>query len=265
MTAEIVQATRRERIEYRYRGPLHMIVVYEQGVRRDGVTFVEGLPRSNLRDLRKKLTFVPAGHEYHECQTCEPLSRMTYFYFDPAKMPVLSETGAVDLGPRLYFEDAALWDTALKLTKRDRERGCRQSALSRGARRCSGARTRAPRYRKDGCPAIRSRRARRLATADRHRVYRSTPGSADIARHARRIGSPELLPFLSRLQTVTRIPPHRYHTRCRIERAKALLAKPAPSVTDIGLALGFSQTSSFTAAFRRETGFTPTGYYRSLG
>jgi AraC family transcriptional regulator len=42
------------------------------------------------------------------------------------------------------------------------------------------------------------------------------------------------------------------------------LAKSAPSVTDIGFTVGFSQTSSFTAAFRKATGLTPTAYHRSL-
>jgi AraC family transcriptional regulator len=60
------------------------------------------------------------------------------------------------------------------------------------------------------------------------------------------------------------IPPYRYHTSRRINRAKALLANPAPSVTNIGLAVGFSETSSFTAAFRKATGLTPTAYHRSL-
>ena len=60
------------------------------------------------------------------------------------------------------------------------------------------------------------------------------------------------------------MPPHRYHTGQRIERAKTLLAKSDPSVTDIGFAVGFSQTSSFTAAFRKATGLTPTAYHRSL-
>ena len=46
--------------------------------------------------------------------------------------------------------------------------------------------------------------------------------------------------------------------------AKTLLAKPASSVTDVGLAVGFSETSSFTAAFRKATGFTPTAFRRSL-
>jgi AraC-like DNA-binding protein len=60
------------------------------------------------------------------------------------------------------------------------------------------------------------------------------------------------------------IPPHRYHTRRRIEHAKALLEDRSRSVTDIGLALGFSETSSFTAAFRKTTGVTPSRYHRTV-
>jgi AraC family transcriptional regulator len=61
------------------------------------------------------------------------------------------------------------------------------------------------------------------------------------------------------------IPPHRYHTNRRIERAKELLAKRDVSVTDIGMTVGFSETSSFSAAFRKATGTTPSSYHRSLG
>jgi AraC family transcriptional regulator len=50
----------------------------------------------------------------------------------------------------------------------------------------------------------------------------------------------------------------------RIERAKTLLAMPSPSVTDIGFTVGFNQTSSFSTAFRKATGRTPTDYHRSL-
>jgi AraC family transcriptional regulator len=61
--------------------------MYEKGVRRDGETFVEGLPRSTLRNLERKLTFVPAGHEYHEWH--EPQGRtmrLMHFYFDPSHL-----------------------------------------------------------------------------------------------------------------------------------------------------------------------------------
>src|SRR5882757_8737220 len=93
MTAEIVQATSREKIEYRFRAPRHLLAVCEQGVRHEGETFVEGLPRSSLRDLKKKLTFVPAGHEYRDWQNPRILTRVAYVCFDPAKRPFHSGTG----------------------------------------------------------------------------------------------------------------------------------------------------------------------------
>jgi AraC family transcriptional regulator len=58
--------------------------------------------------------------------------------------------------------------------------------------------------------------------------------------------------------------PHRYLTNQRIERAKSLLAARKLSVTEIGLDVGFSETSSFTSAFRKVTGETPTDYRRRL-
>ncbi len=52
--------------------------------------------------------------------------------------------------------------------------------------------------------------------------------------------------------------------RRRIDRAKVLLAERKLSVTEIGLDVGFSETSSFTSAFRKVTGETPTEYRRTL-
>jgi AraC family transcriptional regulator len=60
------------------------------------------------------------------------------------------------------------------------------------------------------------------------------------------------------------VPPHRYLNSRRIERAKSFLAQRKLSVTEIGLDVGFSETSSFTSAFRKATGETPTDYRRSL-
>src|SRR5438309_964504 len=76
VAGEIVQAVRRDKVEHRFRAPVHLLAVCERGVRRDGETFVEGLPRSSLRDLRRKLTFVPAGHEFHEWQDPQLLARV---------------------------------------------------------------------------------------------------------------------------------------------------------------------------------------------
>src|SRR5258705_930918 len=60
------------------------------------------------------------------------------------------------------------------------------------------------------------------------------------------------------------IPPHRYHALRRVERAKQLLANHEVPITAIALDIGFSDTSTFTAAFHRLTGQTPTSYRRNL-
>ena len=58
------------------------------------------------------------------------------------------------------------------------------------------------------------------------------------------------------------IPPHRYHMNRRIERAKVLLVDR--SVTEVALAVGYAETSSFSSSFRRATGMSPTEFRRAL-
>jgi AraC family transcriptional regulator len=67
---------------------------------------------------------------------------------------------------------------------------------------------------------------------------------------------------LSRFHFARALPPHRYHMARRMDRARSLLQKPALSVTQIGIQIGFRETSSFTKAFRRFTGLTPSEYRR---
>src|SRR4051794_37084701 len=62
MAVEFLQATSHDRIECSFRSPVHMLAVYQHGTRREGESYVEGLPRSTLRDMTKKLIFVPASH-----------------------------------------------------------------------------------------------------------------------------------------------------------------------------------------------------------
>lgn len=58
------------------------------------------------------------------------------------------------------------------------------------------------------------------------------------------------------------MPPHRYHMSRRVERAKVLLADK--SVTEVALAVGYAETSSFSSGFRRVTGMSPTEFRRAL-
>jgi AraC family transcriptional regulator len=266
MTVEIVQATQSERTEYRFNGPRHLLAVYEQGERRDGESFVEGLPRSTRRDFKRKLVFVPAGHEYSDWQEPRSLTRVVYFYFDPSKMPTLpqADVAGTRLSPRLFFEDTTLWDTAVKLRKQIESAGSDNRLYFEAlgvvlahelVRLNAGIRpVEAP---------VRGGLAgwqQRIVTSYIEEHLSEQIPLATLARLVRL--SPYY--FCRAFKQSLGMPPHRYHNSRRIEHAKTLLAKPELSVTEIGLTVGFSETSSFTAAFRKATGQTPTGYHRSL-
>ena len=262
---ELVQSTTHDKVEFRFCAPCHLLLVYEEGVRDDGETQLGDLPRSTLRTLRRKLTFVPAGHEYREWQQPRVRSRVICFYFDPAKMSALGGASLqpASLAPRLFFENNTLWDTAAKLA----------TAIEAGsdADRYSEALAVVVGHELLCSHGIVSRRAPPVRGS--LAVWQQRLVASYIEEH---LAEPIPLDALAKLVHLSSYyfcrafkqsfgtPPHRYHISRRIERAKTLLAEPAHSVTEIALELGFSETSSFSAAFRHVTGITPTEYRRTL-
>jgi AraC family transcriptional regulator len=58
------------------------------------------------------------------------------------------------------------------------------------------------------------------------------------------------------------VPPHRYHMVRRMNRAEELLLGSTLPVTQIGVRIGFRETSSFTRAYRKYAGVTPSEFRR---
>lgn len=56
------------------------------------------------------------------------------------------------------------------------------------------------------------------------------------------------------------VPPHRYLTHRRIERAKELLQRTDLSVTQVCFDVGFSSLGSFSTMFQRHVGHSPNRY-----
>src|SRR5712664_2313368 len=263
---ETVQVTRHTPFEYGFRSPCHLLIAAELEDRHDGETFVEGLPRSTLRDCTQKLTFVPAGHDFRGSQRPRALTRTTYFYLDP-RGPLADPAlrfGEIEFKPRLFFYDRDLWDTALKLKSQVENPGSmpRQYAEALGivltyelVRINAGAGLRAPVSR----GGLASWQQKRVAAYIEERVADDIP-LATLAELAR------LSPyhFSRSFKRSFGMPPHRYHANRRIEWAKHLLANRELSITTIALDVGFSDTSTFTAAFHRLTGQTPSCYRRNL-
>ena len=69
--------------------------------------------------------------------------------------------------------------------------------------------------------------------------------------------------FLRLFQRQVGETPHRYLTRLRIERARDELKHGSATVGEIASRYGFANPASFSNAFRRETGCTPSAYRRS--
>ena len=264
MTAEIVQETGSERIEYRFQAPVHLLILFERGVRREGDTNLEDLPRSSLRDLSRKFVFVPAGHAYCDWREPNTPARMAFFYFDPAELPGARNAGTGAMPPRLFFEDPHLFATAQKLIGLmegpEPDNSCYIEALGRVLAHELMRLDRGGTPRKNTVRGGLAGWQQRIVTAYIEDHLADPVSLADLAG----LVGLSTYHFCRAFKQSFGIPPHRYHTSRRIDCAKALLAKPAPSVTKIGLTVGFSETSSFTAAFRKATGLTPTAYHRGL-
>jgi AraC family transcriptional regulator len=263
---DIVNITRREEFAYGARSDHHLLIMCERAERDDGETTIEGLPRSTLREFSRKLSFVPAGHEFQGWQKPRVLTRVTYFYIDPQNTLVDPELGfaEAELQPRLFFFDRDLWETAAKLKAQAEQAspGAQPYAEALGAvlvhevLRLNNGQSPDTREVRGGLAGW--QKSQVIDYVEEHLADDiSLAALAEIAR---------LSPFhFARAfkQSFT-VPPHRYLTTRRVERAKDLLAQPRLSVTEIGVKVGFGDSSSFSAAFRRYTGTSPTDYRRSL-
>ena len=260
---ESIHVPVRTKIEFRFQGAVHLLIMYNEGARRDGETSIEGLAPSKARNLVNKLTFAPAGRAYREWHETGAATRVTFLYLDPANLQKADNTNALYL-PRIIFEDSIVWETAAKL----------KSAIESGQ-------AKSPTY----LEALSSVLAHELSRPDHEIVRDSSVNRGGLASWQKRVvvgyieenlGEQVSLVTLAQLARLSQhhfcrafkqsfgIPPHHYHVHRRIERAKLLLADRTISVTDVGFIVGYHQTSSFSVAFRKVTGWTPTEYRREF-
>ena len=262
--ADNIRLTRREPYEQGFQSRRHLLIAYERAERDDGETLIEGLPRSTLREFNNKLSLVPAGHRFQEWQTPRVLTRVTYFYIDSKDRLFDPESGisCPAIRPRLFFFDQAIWDTVLKLKAEvgSSEPWSRQYAealslvLMHELMRLERTASAAVRQLRGGLPMWQRKRVTDFIEGHLAEEI-SLTALADLA-------DLSLYHFARAFTRSFGVPPHRYHMTRRMHHAKSLLQEPALSVTQIGAQIGFRETSSFTRAFRKFTGLTPSEYRR---
>jgi len=262
--ADVVEVTRRETFEYGFQARRHLLIAYERAEREDGETLIEGLPRSTLREFNYKLSLVPAGHRFYGWQTPRVLTRVTYFYIDLQNPLSDPESGNAcrAIRPRLFFFDQGILDTALKLKAEvgNADPSSRQYAealsivLIHELFRLDRAKADDERPVRGGLPAWQQKRLAEF-------IEEHLAEDISLAALAELVDL-SLYHFARAFTQSFGMPPHRYHCARRMDRARSLLRMPALSVTQVGSRIGFCETSSFTRAFRKFTGLTPSEYRR---
>jgi AraC family transcriptional regulator len=259
--AESIHAPIGRRMEFRFQGHVHVLAMYNEGARRDGETSIDGLSPSKIRNFAKKLTFVPAGCGYREQLETAASTCLTFLYLDPT---VLRNDGHADYTPRVHFEDAVVWETAAKLksaieagqAKKAPYLSALSNVLAFELSRFDDIPVRDAALNRGGLASWQKRAV--VSYIEQHLGKQiclvSLAERARLSQHH----------FCRAFKQSFGVPPHRYHVQRRIEQAKLLLADRAISITDIGLTLGYSQSSSFSVAFRKLTGWTPTEYRREF-
>lgn len=265
MSAEIVQVTRSRPVELHFAAPVHLLIAYERGLRQQGEARVPGAATSALKNLRRKLTFVPAGREFREWQAPNSATQFMCLYIEPSEQVGLPGGGKASrlLAPRLLFEDRVLWETISKL------KGLIESGVTNW------------RY----LEAVGAVLAHELSQIMCGETSAEQPARGGLAAWQVRLVTDYIEQHLSEdislktLAGLVRLSQHhfcrafkqslgrspcRYHGMRRMEQAKRLLANPNLTVSDIALQAGFNETSTFTSAFRRATGVPPTMFRRGL-
>jgi AraC family transcriptional regulator len=258
-----VEITRLERFEYGVRSPFHILIASERAERADGETVVEGFQKSTQREFSRKLSFIPAGHCFHGWQDPRILTRCTFLYIDPAGPLMDPELRFSEIAfkPKLFFFDRDIWETALKLKTQV------ETPASSGYAEALGVVLTHELVRmhrgSSVAPVLRGGLAgwqkKKVADYIEEHLNENIP-LQELAAIA------QLSPyhFARAFKQSFGTPPHRYHMSRRMERAKTMLEVPARTVTEVGLMLGFAETSSFTTSFRRSVGVTPSDYRRGF-
>jgi AraC family transcriptional regulator len=261
--SESVHVPTSSKTEFRFQGPTHLLALYNEGLRRNGETSIDGLHSSSLRSFVGKLTFVPAGCRYRERYETSASARLTFLYFDPAAFQKSYGSGGALL-PRIHFEDHLVWETACKL----------KIAIESAQAKCMPY-----------LEALSGVLLYELSSVEQAALRQSVVSRGGLAGWQKRtignyieehleeqvsllklaeLAQLSLHHFCRAFKQSFGTPPHQYQVQRRMDVAKVRLADRNTSVTDIAFSLGYAQVGSFSAAFRKTTGWTPRVYRREF-
>lgn len=228
----------------------------------DGETEISGCPRTQKKNLRHRLTFVPNGAVVRGWSRIAKPAAFTALYFD-ARLLDESRCDLSRVPPIAEFEDHMLRTTMLQF----------QAILSDPALDLPGyAETLATllafeigRLRsqlKEPAPSGHGLSQRQVRLVIDH-LEGHLQEKTTIAELSGLLGLSRFH-FIRAFKKAVGMPPHQFILHRRIERARELLADRDLSVSEIAARSGFGGVAQLSRAFRQIVGTTPTSFRRGV-
>jgi AraC family transcriptional regulator len=230
--------------------------------RADGQTAVVGLPRSHSKDLRNKITFLPAGCDVEGwSQIAKPASIVAVYIDQTAedKEPIDLSRIAPQLGLEDHMLRSALSRFQLMLHDPTLDTpGYAETLAMLMAYEMArlGSRQRQPLAHKGGLTARQVRLV--VDYIENHLTEKTTISELAALLDLTRFH------FIRAFKQVVGMPPHKFMVLRRIDRAKELLERGDISVTEVASQAGFNSITQLTKAFRRVVGTTPSAFRRGI-
>ncbi|MBB3237011.1 AraC family transcriptional regulator [Phyllobacterium endophyticum] len=259
--ADLVRRTGLAKEETAITSSRHLVLLNVQGNSERGQYFIDGRNAAFVRRKPGAILFVPAGCNWQGWEAGASTAAYLSILVQPAHVVELLagvQSGALaSLAPDLGFEDPIILNAARGIGAEMRERNPLSALLVESYTATIFAQL----MRRQKSPA--SVRKGGLAPANLNRVIEKIDDdlAGDLSLLQLAILADLSVPHFCRaFRQTLGCPPYAYIIRRRIERAKDYLRHSSMPVTDIALSCGFSSSSHFSNAFRREVGTTPLAY-----
>jgi len=240
----------------------HLVLLNLKGNSERGEYFLDGKPASFVRRRPGSILFIPAGCHWKGWEIGASSAAYLSISIDPAMVTEFLDRGSArlhpSLSPDLGCEDPVLMNAARGIGAEIRDRNPLSTLLVESYVATIFAQlVRKQRY----VPAV--RKAGGLTPTSLNRVMEKIEEDLAVKLSLSQLAELAGLSvphFCRAFKRTIGCPPYAFVVRRRIDRAKEFLRHSDISITGIALDCGFSSSSHFTNAFRREAGMSPLAY-----
>lgn len=261
LDADLVQRSGLEKEETEFSSKKHLVLLNLKGNSERGEYSIDGKKTGFVCRKPGAVLFVPAECKWHGWEMGASTAAYLAVLVDPGWVSMLfdrvSPGSLPALSPDLGFEDPIIMNAARAIAAEIIDRNPLSALLVESYAATMFAQLmRRQRY-------TPSSRKGGLAPVSLGRVIQKIDddltSDMSLSQLAGLVGL-SIPHFCRAFRQTIGCPPYTFILRRRIERAKEYLRHTSMAVTDIALSCGFSSSSHFSNAFRRETGATPAEY-----